>query len=94
MEYLNKFLSFDKLLHFLVGYCVAASLYFVPFVAIGAAVGAGVLKEVLDYVINKYFDGKHGVEFLDFITTALGGLAGVAIPFALKHGLSSISMLI
>ena len=82
----------DKLLHFLVGYSIAATL--VPVLGFGTAflvvmaVAAG--KEVYDWYANKQLIASgylptHGVEANDFYATDLGGLAAMAVIWVINH---------
>lgn len=75
----------DKFIHFLMGYSVAATFAFNPVVAIGCAVILAGSKELYDYILNRYFGAQHGVEFLDFIATVAGGVAGVLIPYMVSY---------
>jgi len=80
-----NFIKIDKLLHFLVGYCLAATFYYSPITALACVVVVGASKEAYDFLANKYFGTTHGVELMDFLATIVGGVAGVATPFALKY---------
>ena len=80
---------YDKAKHYLGGtlICMVCALVCIflkkPHLAwqvgLGAATGVGVLKEGLDWALNKYRGTTHGVEFKDALATALGGLT-VALP--------------
>ena len=72
----------DKILHFLVGFIIAAIVWWfsTPMMGLLAATVAGVAKEVHDATKNylatkKGLPPPHGVEVMDAIVTAMGGLA-------------------
>ena len=71
----------DKLLHFMAGYCVAATLAVSPIMAMVAATLVGAGKEGYDYIASKYFKIAHTVDKMDFVATVAGGVAGTAFPF-------------
>jgi uncharacterized membrane protein len=77
----------DKLNHFAYGQVIFAAAYVLTMsaeLALAVSAVAGVLKEVADYVLNKRAVARgeaapHGVEVLDAVATAMGGL----VPFVL-----------
>lgn len=75
----------DKLLHFLVGFCIASILAFSPIAAIVCVVMAGAAKEAYDYISNKYLKGSHEVSIFDFLATSIGGVCGLGIPYAAEY---------
>ena len=75
------YLMGDKVLHFLYGSVIA-----MPFIGVASATGGnllitgilsamffGILKEVSDFLSNKFAGGNHGVEFMDIVATTAGG---------------------
>jgi hypothetical protein len=72
----------DKANHFVYGlliFCVVGA--YNPWMGLIAAVVAAAAKEASDAYINyratgSVFKGPHGFEFLDFLATAAGGVAG------------------
>ncbi len=84
----------DKLLHFLVGFCIAATLAFSPVAAIVCAVIIGAAKEGYDYISVKYLKGSHEVSYLDFLATAIGGVAGLGIPYVAEYFFTHITKLL
>lgn len=86
----------DKVQHFFAGAIVGliamlSSVFFgTSMLAVLVAPAAvGILKELLDWVLNKIAISKgqtptHGVDFLDALATALGGVAVFAILKALS----------
>lgn len=79
-----KLIPADKGTHFIAGNAIAivAKLVFpeIPHAGLAAAAVAGALKEGLDFVL-AYRQKKagqpitHGVDFMDFVATAAGGLS-------------------
>lgn len=79
----------DKSLHFLYGACIGLSaavaatalgLPYAPQIGIGAAAAFGIGKEALDLVANRKAAAAgqapaHGVELMDIVATAAGGVA-------------------
>jgi hypothetical protein len=84
-------ISLDKANHFIYGNAVAvvtvvATTYLAPelrqFAGIAAATMVGVLKELADAILNykatgSFREGPHGVELLDVIATASGGISTI-----------------
>ena len=81
----------DKANHFAYGTAVAimakvATQFYLPeysqFAGVVASSIVGVLKEIVDFVLNKLAERKglpppHGVEAMDAFATALGGVATI-----------------
>ncbi len=74
-----KYIPQDKAGHVVYGALVGliAGVFFSWPIAAAFVIFAGVSKEVLDYVLNKYKEGAHSVEVLDAVATIIGG--GVVI---------------
>lgn len=71
----------DKLLHFMVGYCVASTLMMSPVAAIICVIIVAVAKEGYDYISTKYLQANHEVSAIDFFVTVAGGVAGLGLQF-------------
>lgn len=78
----------DKANHFIYGNAIAivavvATTFLAPefrqFAGIAASTVAGVLKELADAAMNKWRGASHGVELMDALATAAGGIATVQI---------------
>lgn len=80
----------DKIYHFVAGYVIAATFHWAPMTAILCAAGVGALKELYDFLTNKYLGANHGVEFMDFLATAAGGVAGIGVPYGIKYFLEQV----
>lgn len=77
----------DKANHFVYGAAIGVVSHVLtlgtsvaPFASIVASVAVGAIKEAHDAYVNykttgDWRTGPHGVEFLDFVATALGGVA-------------------
>lgn len=73
-------IALDKQAHFLSGAVIALALGYVAPAWVGFVVAttAGIAKEVYDH-FNR---DKHTPDMMDFVATALGGLAGAVFVFA------------
>ena len=72
----------DKANHVIYGACIALAVQTIatPDIGLAAAVACGVLKEAIDATLNwrarrAGLPEPHGVEVLDAVATAAGGLA-------------------
>jgi hypothetical protein len=82
----------DKMLHFLIGMVIAVLVWYVtknPAFGVLAAAVTGTLKEGYDAWDNKKridagVPPRHGVEFLDFLATFLGGVAWYVFVMVVK----------
>lgn len=84
----------DKLLHFLVGFCIASTLAVAPIAAIVCAVLAGAAKEGYDYIASRYLKIPHEVSSLDFMATVAGGLAGTGLPYIAAYFFTNFPQLV
>ena len=74
-------MSKDKLYHFIAGLviCIVFAIFTDPITALGASVGAGVLKECYDHYNDKPFD------VYDMLATWCGWACGFALVTMLKY---------
>lgn len=75
-------IAYDKKLHISVGAVISffSCFIFPILIALGICTLAGIGKEVYDKVSKK-----GTVEFLDFVATELGGIAGIGLYMFLFH---------
>lgn len=87
-------MSFDKLLHFLCGYCITTTLFISPIAGMVVVVLAGASKEGYDYTTNKYLGIPHEVSSLDFIATVSGGVFGLGFVYVANYFFSHFPQLL